>query len=281
MSEEGSRLAKEQVAAGQKFEGASGGSSCFGWADDGADRQALVKENCRLRHDQVGLKFFAAERRGVQVRENDVAVGEWRSVAGFVAPGLEMHDLGAADAEHDAQNLHTGDALGKLGIEAGAALFDGGEMKAGGVGDGLQVIGVGGVGVGSGDRGMFAGGDGGDRLWKRVAEIGIFVGAAVAGVPSGVDGEFHQVGEAADLLRAGGLAAGQVAEVVEIDGVGAFGGEVGVDELFVGEFVLGVVVNVLGHVLVENGDCRGVGGITAAARDLAVLNAGEFVVLLP
>ena len=45
--------------------------------------------------------------------------------------------------------------------------------------------------------------------------------------------------------------------------------------------VVGVVVDVLGHVLVDDGERPGVGPVPASARDLAVLDAAELVVLLP
>src|SRR6266478_7774877 len=48
-----------------------------------------------------------------------------------------------------------------------------------------------------------------------------------------------------------------------------------------GQLVLGVVVNVLMHVFVKHFECLGVEAAAAASGDFAVLNAGEFVVLLP
>jgi hypothetical protein len=68
-------------------------------------------------------------------------VGQGRRVAGFVLPGLGVHDLGAADAEQDAQHLGVGDSLGEPGVEAGTALLDPGEVEAGRVRDRLQVVG--------------------------------------------------------------------------------------------------------------------------------------------
>ena len=45
--------------------------------------------------------------------------------------------------------------------------------------------------------------------------------------------------------------------------------------------VVGVVVDVLSHVRVEDRDSRGVGRVTASTRNFAVLDSGELVVLLP
>jgi hypothetical protein len=62
-----------------------------------------------------------------------------KDVAGLVAPGLEMHRLGRADAEQDAQHFDAGDALRQCRIEATAALLDGAEMKCG-LNDRLDVV---------------------------------------------------------------------------------------------------------------------------------------------
>ena len=48
-----------------------------------------------------------------------------------------------------------------------------------------------------------------------------------------------------------------------------------------GEFIIGVVVDVYRHVLVKDFQGRGVIWITAAAWNLAVLDSTEFVVLDP
>ena len=57
--------------------------------------------------------------------------------------------------------------------------------------------------------------------------------------------------------------------------------QVGVDEGEMGEFVVGVVVDVLGHVRVEHRERVCVIGIATAAGHFAVLDAAELVVLLP
>ena len=57
--------------------------------------------------------------------------------------------------------------------------------------------------------------------------------------------------------------------------------QVGVDEGEVADLVVGVVVDVLVHVLVQHRDRLGIGGVPAAAGDFAVLDAGQLVVLLP
>ena len=57
--------------------------------------------------------------------------------------------------------------------------------------------------------------------------------------------------------------------------------QVGVNEGEVADLVVGVVVDVLVHVLVQHRDRLGVGRVPASAGDFAVLDAGELVVLLP
>ena len=48
-----------------------------------------------------------------------------------------------------------------------------------------------------------------------------------------------------------------------------------------GDFVVGIVVNVLGKVRVQYGKRSGVGGIAGPAGNFPVLNPSEFVVLNP
>src|SRR5258708_9641460 len=114
------------------------------------------------------------------------------------------------------------DSLGELRIQARASLFDGPKMESGGVGDGLDVLVGHEVVVVAGDGRMLADGESGNCLVEGVAEVGILVAAAVARPPACVHGKLHEVGEARDLLGSRYLAAGQIAKLLEIDGVGAF-----------------------------------------------------------
>jgi hypothetical protein len=83
------------------------------------------------------------------------------------------------------------------------------------------------------------------------------------------------------LLRAGRLAAGQGAELVQVDRFRAVRLKVGVEELEVADLVVGVVVDVLRHVVVQHLERLGVFRAAAPAGDLIVLDAAELVVLLP
>ena len=129
---------------------------------------------------------------------------------------------------------------------------------------------------------MLADGERRNGLRRSVAEVGVEPVAAVARPEAGVDAQLHQVGQPADvLLSAVRLAARQRPELVEVDRLLAVRLQVGVDEGDVAELVVGVVVDVLVHVLVQHLDGLGIGVVPAAARHLAVLDARELVVLLP
>ena len=139
----------------------------------------------------------------------------------------------------------------QFGVETGSALLDPGEVKTRGVGYGLNKVGIGRVSIGSGDRGVLSHGQCGNGLRSRIAEVGVLGAAAIARPPTGVDGELHQVGETSELIGSSGLAAGQGAEAIEVDGVGTLRFQVRVDEDFVAQLVFGVVMNVLRHIAVQ------------------------------
>jgi len=92
--------------------------------------------NSPLGHDQVGLGQFTV---GVEVGKDQTVrgIGEGRRIAGFVLPGLEVHNLAAAYAEQDSQHLVVGDPLGERSVEARTTLLDPREVEAGRVGDRL------------------------------------------------------------------------------------------------------------------------------------------------
>jgi hypothetical protein len=76
-------------------------------------------------------------------------------------------------------------------------------------------------------------------------------------------------------------AALQGAKFVQIGRRGAFRFQVRIKEGEVRDFIVGVVVDVLGKVRIELFQFGGVDGISAAAGDLVVLNSAKFVVLDP
>src|SRR5258708_31518233 len=98
---------------------------CGGWPDDGDGAELFVKEQSWLGHDQVGLELVcnagtSGTRIGidstVEVRECEVAVGYIGRVTCFVVPGLEVGDLGAADAQQDPQDFQRAYLLRQHGV---------------------------------------------------------------------------------------------------------------------------------------------------------------------
>src|SRR5437762_8000993 len=103
--------------------------------------------------------------------------------------------------------------LGRSGIESGAALFDGGEGKARGIGDSLKEIGVSRVRIGSWNGRVLPFEQIRNRL--RENETGIQVRVvfanAIAGPPAGVHSELGQIGAAQLSARSSSAAAGHSA----------------------------------------------------------------------
>ncbi len=236
-----------------------------------------------LRHDQVGLQILVAlECCHVREGKSVGGVGHLGDVARLVVPHLEVHRLRRADAEQDAQHLHVRNALRERRIEAAAALLDGAEMECGRVDDGEQVVRILGVAVGPRDRGEPAIEQSRNRIRKIVVtEIGIGGAAAIAPPPGRVHRELHEIGQALLARRAIGRAAVQRAESFEADGPRALRFKVFIDEIEMGEFVLGVVVNVLRHVTVDLRQQIDIRLVSAPCRLFRVVNAAELVVLLP
>ena len=176
----------------------------------------------------ISLEIFAAEWRSIQIGKDHSETGYginhglWRSVAGFIRPGLEMTDFGAADTEQDPEHFQSCDSLGEHRVKTGSPLLDRGEMEAGRIGNHLREVCVLKVVIGARDRRMLAHGDAGNRLRERVAEIGVPGPATIPRIPGCIDRELHQIREAPDLLCAARLAARECAELIEIDGLGAF-----------------------------------------------------------
>src|SRR6516164_6174863 len=75
--------------------------------------------------------------------------------------------------------------------------------------------------------------------------------AAVAGIPSGVYGELHQVGKPSLLVGPCRLTARQSAKLIQIHWVRTLRSQVRVEKEPVGELILCVVVNVLRHVPIK------------------------------
>src|SRR6266702_4945591 len=256
----------------------------LGWANDRDGRELAAEEDGGLGHDQVGLEVLPAKGRGIEVRKHQPigGVGQSRRIARLVMPGLKMGCLGGADTQQDAQHFWMGDPLSQRWVEAGATLLDKTKVEARCVGNRLEVILRVQVGIVSGNRRKLPCKQPRDGLREGVTEIGILGAAAVAGPPTGVHGELHEVGQPSlVLLCACGLTAPQRAKPLQVDGIGTLGDQVGVEEREVADLILGIVVDILVHVPIEHFQGSGVGGTPAPPWDFAVLDASQFVVLLP
>ena len=275
-------MTDEQSVGDKAVDRARSGAIGLGGTNDRADREPTIEEDCRLGHDQVGLGQFAV---GVEVGEDQTVrgIGQGRRIAGFILPRLEVHNLGAADAEQNSQHLVVGDPLGERGVYAGASLLDPREVEAGRVGDRLQVVRRSEVAIVSRNRRKLPSSQAWDGLREGVAEVGVQRVAAVARPETGVDGQLHQVGEPVpdQSLNSGGSATHQGAKLIQIDGFGAFRGQIRIKEPCVGNLIVGVIMDVLRHVPIEDLNGGGIGRIPGSSGNFGVLDSAEFVVLLP
>src|SRR5260221_12818051 len=286
------RLADEQPVGRQGTQSAHGSPLGRGRANDRNDRERAAEEDGGLGHDQVGLEVLSAKRRGIEVRKHQPirGVGQSRRIACLVVPGLKMHCLGWADTEQDAQHFWIGDSLGQRGVEARATLLAESKIEYHCVGCSAECV-KGGwvisrfkalqVSIGSGNGRKLPFTQPRDCLSKRVTEIGGLCAAAVPPPPTGVHGELHEVGEPSDLLRAGRFTAPPRAKLLQTYGRRALGHQVAVDEREVGELILGIVVDILGHVSIQHFQGSDVAWTPTPPWDFAVLDASQLVVLLP
>src|SRR6266508_2668185 len=107
---------------------------------------------------------------------------------------------------------------------------------------------------------------------------------AVARPPAGVDGKLRQIGEpVSDQVRisARGRAAHQSAKWVEICRGRSLGVQVRVEEGVVRNLIIGVVMDVISHFILNNLQRLSIVRIATAAWDFVILDAAEFVVLDP
>ena len=107
---------------------------------------------------------------------------------------------------------------------------------------------------------------------------------AIAGPPAGIDGKLRQVSEPmSDYVRIDSRrgAAHQSAKRVEICRSRSLGDQVRVEELVMSDLIIGVVMDVVFHFILNNLQGVGIGFIATAAWDFVVLDAAEFVVLDP
>ncbi len=125
----------------------------LGRANDRNRRQRLAEEDGGFGHDQVGLEVLPAKRSLVEVGKHQPVggVGQRRRIARLVMPRLKVRCLDWADTEQDAQHFQISGPLSQRGVEAAAPLFDKPKMEACRVGDRLDVVSGGQIGIRSGN----------------------------------------------------------------------------------------------------------------------------------
>src|SRR6266540_1538499 len=118
-------------------------------------------------------------------------------------------------------------------------------------------------------------------VWVKIRVMAV---VAVAGPPAGVDGKLRQVGESvSDQVRINSRrgAAHQSAKRIEICRSRSLGLQVGVEELVMSNLIIGVVMDVVSHFILNNLQGLSIVRIATAAWDFVILDAAEFVVLDP
>src|SRR5207248_8817543 len=168
-------------------------------------------------------------------------------------------------------------------IKAVATLFDGRKVEGRGVRHRLNEVRVAQISIGPGNCRMLSNrqswdGLRKDEVWIKVRVMGA---AAVPSPPTGVESELREICKPPFPARSCRCTAWQSAKRPQIHRSRAFGSEVGVEKCVMGDFIIGVVVDVYGHVFIQHLNGLGVSFIPSAARNFGILNAAEFVVLDP
>src|SRR5580704_11067077 len=104
---------------------------------------------------------------------------------------------------------------------------------------------------------------------------------AVASPPTRVQSESCQVGKTQFSAGARRSAALQRAKLLKAYRSCSLRSQIRVEKVLVSEFVVSIVVDILGHVRVQHRKSIGEGWIAASTRLLFVLNSRQFVVLHP
>ena len=171
-------------------------------------------------------------------------------VACKVHPFERVRHLIATNTEHNAQDLRLRNELAKGRVKAGATLLDKAEVKGRRVGQCLCVGCWSEIGISYRDGRKHSIGELRNRLSERSAKVRV-CRAAIACIPTGVDRELCQVGEAFDLCGPCGLAARQSMELVEVHGLLAAHDQACVQKLRVTLFVESIAGYVLRSVPIK------------------------------
>src|SRR5206468_2850615 len=118
-------------------------------------------------------------------------------------------------------------------------------------------------------------------VWIKIRVMTV---VAIAGPPAGIDRKLRQVSEpTSDFVRidAGRGAAHQPAKRIEVCRGRSLGDQIRVEEGMMSDLVIGVVMDVVLHFILNNLQGIRVGFIAIAAWTFVVLDAAEFAALDP
>src|SRR5580704_5046404 len=269
------RWIEEQAVLSKADDGGHSAALLSGRRTNDGDRaQTFVQEDGRFGHDQVGLEHIwnvfvrspiVGIDAGVEVWKRKVAVGDEGRVASLVVPGLEVHDLAAADAEQNPQDFQIGYLLRQRRVQAASALLDECEVESRRVRNRLQMVGdvalgiQAQVGIAQGNGRMLSL----SEIWNCVLEssskVWIRGRAAVPCPPFSVYRQLLQVGEAACLGNARDFTRGQNGKIFrQVDGLSALRLQVVVEKPVMTDLIVSVVGDVLRHIAVEYQEPRDV-----------------------
>ena len=120
-----------------------------------------------------------------------------------------------------------------------------------------------------------------DKVWIKIRVMPV---VAIAGPPAGIDRKLRQVSEPMSdqvWIHSGRGAAHQRAKRIEICRRRSLGDQVRVEKLVMSDLIIGVVMDVVSHFIVNDLQGLSVGFIATATWNFVVLDAAEFVVLDP
>src|SRR5262249_3790644 len=106
----------------------------------------------------------------------------------------------------------------------------------------------------------------------------------ITGPPAGINRKLGQVSETtSDSVRinAGRGAAHQCAKRTEVYVCRSLGGQISVEELVMSDLIIGIVMDVVLHLILNKLQRVCVGLVSSAARNFAVLDAAQLVILDP
>src|SRR4029077_1532462 len=128
------------------------------------------------------------------------------------------------------QDFWTANSLSERWIEAGVTLLDKREVKTCRVGNRLNVVSRGEIGIASRNGRKLPGQQTRDCRGKGKTgiQIGVIVAAAVPSIPTGINCELHEVCEPSDLLCPCRLTTRQSAKLIQVDWIGALRSQVSV-----------------------------------------------------